>query len=72
MAIDICYPEKIVNEEEEIDNWHERIMQEENAKKNPLIPSKKDEPENPHIEEEEINMGEGSFSHLEDEMKEED
>ena len=76
LAIDICYPEKSVDEEQEVSAWHKRIEREEQAKRdakeNPPIEEEKPQAENPHIEEPEINMGEGSFSHLEDEMEEDE
>ena len=73
LAIDICYPEKRVDEEEEIQDWIKRIEKEEEAKRQ----AKKEEEEkkNPHTEEnqeEEIHMDENLFSHLEDDMENDD
>lgn len=79
LAIDICYPEKRVDEEEEIQDWIKRIEEEEEAKrearKNKMEEEKaakenKEEPgeKNPRIDDEEIHMGENLFSHLEEDM----
>jgi hypothetical protein len=79
LAIDICYPEKRVDEEEEIQDWIKRIEEEEEAKrearKNKMEEEKaakenKEEAgeKNPRIDDEEIHMGENLFSHLEEDM----
>lgn len=88
LAIDICYPEKRVDEEEEIQDWIKRIEEEEEAKRQAKKQKKEEEKaarkkaqenpgtdeeepgeKNPHIDDEEIHMGESIFSHLEEDME---
>lgn len=73
LVIDICYPEKRLDEEQEVEDWIKQIEAEEQAKRrakqNPPNQEKKVETENPHIENGEIHMGEGVFSHLEEDME---
>ena len=75
LAIDVCYPEKSVSEEDEMQDWIRRIEEEEAAKRhdsNPPVAEEKPIVENPQIEEPNIDMGGDAFAHLEEEMKEED
>ena len=80
LAIDICYPEKRVDEEEEIQDWIKRIEEEEEAKRQAKKEKEEKEKENPHteenqkeqVQEEEIHMDENLFSHLEDDMENDD
>lgn len=77
LAIDICYPEKRKNEEEEIDEWIKQIEAEEEAKRqakkqkqeNPHKEKEIIENKNPHIDRQEIHMEESLFSHLEEDME---
>jgi hypothetical protein len=67
LALETCYPEKVVEEEEEIQDWIKKIEEEEakkmQAKQNPPIQEST---------EEEISINSDSFSHLEEEMEQED
>jgi hypothetical protein len=83
LAIDICYPEKREEEEQEIEDWIKDIEAKEEAKRearkkkmeeNKAAKENKEEPgeKNPHIDDEEIHMGENLFSHLEEDMGEND
>jgi short subunit dehydrogenase-like uncharacterized protein len=82
LAVDICYPE-LKDVQEEVINDRIRELENQNIQagfgKNPKkekakeiakIEKEKAEQLNPHNEEKEINMGEGMFSHLEEEMEE--
>jgi hypothetical protein len=87
LAIDVCYPEKREEIENEMDDWIKQIEAQEEAKRqarkkkmeeekarrkaeqNPQNDEKTHQDENPHIDDQEINMGEGMFSHLEEDME---
>tara|TARA_R100000951_G_C2653160_1_gene185158 strand:+ start:9115 stop:9555 length:441 start_codon:yes stop_codon:yes gene_type:complete len=74
-AIEICYPERMIDDEEEFQKVKERIEAEEEARrqkeKAKLEAKKKEEEENPPEDEPDINMKSTSFSHLDEEMEEE-
>jgi hypothetical protein len=77
LVTEICYPER--NEEKELEKRIKQIEAEEEAKRQAKKQKeestkveKKPEPENPHTEEPDINMGVGDFAHLEKEMEEDD
>jgi len=77
LAIDICYPERKVSEEDELQSWIKRIESEEEAKREAkkqkeLIAEESKLEENPPTEEKDINMESTSFAHLEEEMEEEE
>lgn len=73
LAIDVCYPEKRQQEKEADDKWLKEIEKEEQEKtrleKEALAAKQKstNKPEEPEIE-----MGAFHFSHLENEMEEDD
>ena len=76
LAIDICYPEKREQEEQEIEDWIKDIEAKEEIKRKERQQKKeqqkidtKEVHKNPHIENEEIHMGEDMFSHLNDDME---
>ena len=69
LAIDICYPEKKVTEEDEINKRIKEIEAEEAAKREKV---KKAKEEALKKEEEVIEIDNTSFSHLEEEMEEDD
>lgn len=66
LAIEICYPEKKVEEEQELEDWIKKIEREEEEK----LKAK----QSPHTEKEpqEISIDSTSFSHLDEEMEQED
>lgn len=66
LAIEICYPEKKVEEEQELEDWIKKVEKEEQEK----LKAK----QSPHMEEEpqEISIDSTSFSHLDEEMEQED
>jgi hypothetical protein len=80
LAVDICYPELRQIEEDVIEDRIRELeiqnMQRGHGRKpKPKAPPEVESPkveENPHIEEPEINMGEGMFSHLDEEMEDGD
>lgn len=81
LAVDICYPELREIEEDaimdrirELENQniqagYGKDPKKERAKKVAKIEKEKAETQNPHNEEKEIDMGEGMFSHLDEEME---
>ena len=88
LAIDICYPEKREEMEQETEEWIKQIEAQEQAKRearkkkmeeekaarkkaqeNPGTDEVEPGEENPHIDNEEIHMGESMFSHLDEDME---
>jgi uncharacterized membrane protein len=77
LAIDICYPEKRVSDEDELQSWIKRVEKEEEQKRESKKQKELDveeskETADPPIGEENINMESTSFAHLEEEMEEEE
>lgn len=79
LAVDICYPEKRISEEQDLQRRIKEIEAEEEAKRqakkakqNPPKEEKNQEEQNPQTGDQEIHMGEGSFAHLEEDMESDD
>lgn len=68
LAVDICYPEKRNEEEQEIQDWIKKIEEREERKR-------KSKNKNPHIQkslnEKDIEIKNDMFDHLEEEMENE-
>ena len=76
LVIDICYSEMKENEEQEIQEWIKKIEAREEAKrqakkKQEEEQKKQAEEQNPHTDVPDIVMESSSFTHLEDEMEDE-